>query len=363
MAKVVLVLIVVVAWLGVVSPKSFAEEKFLPRATPESQGVDSRLLLEFIETADRDIKSLHSFMLVRHGKVVGEAWWAPESSAKPHVLWSLSKSVTSTAVGLAVAEGKLDIDKPVLEIFPEDAPSDPSENLKAMKVRDLLTMSAGHKDEVVLRNEKNWIKAFLNHPVPFQPGTHFRYNTPATFMQSAIVQKVTGETVVDYLQPRLFAPLGIDTPKWDTNPQGISIGGYGLYLKTEDIAKFGQLYLQNGVWEGKQLVPADWIKMATSKQVSNGSNPDSDWAQGYGFQFWICRNAAFRGDGKDGQFCIVLPKLDAVVAITANTGDMQAELNVVWKKLLPAIMDGELPANPEAQQKLIKKVAELKATR
>lgn len=363
MARCILVLSFVVAWLGVLGSRSFAEEKSLPRGTPESQGVDSRQLLEFIETADRDIKSLHSFMLVRHGKVVAEAWWAPESPAKPHVLWSLSKSFTSTAVGLAVAEGKLDIDKPVLEFFPEDAPSDPSENLKSMKVRDLLTMSAGHKDEVVLRNEKNWIKAFLNHPVPFQPGTHFRYNTPATFMQSAIVQKVTGETVVDYLQPRLFAPLGIDAPKWDANPQGISIGGYGLYLKTEDIAKFGQLYLQNGVWEGKQLVPADWIKMATSKQVSNGSNPDSDWAQGYGFQFWICRNDAFRGDGKDGQFCIVLPKLDAVVAITANTGDMQAELNIVWKKLLPAIMDGELPANPEAQQKLVKKVSELKATR
>lgn len=363
MARCILVLSFVVAWLGVLGSSSFAEEKSLPRGTPESQGVDSRQLLEFIETADRDIKSLHSFMLVRHGKVVAEAWWAPESPVKPHVLWSLSKSFTSTAVGLAVAEGKLDIDKPVLEFFPEDAPSDPSENLKAMKVRDLLTMSAGHKDEVVLRNEKNWIKAFLNHPVPFQPGTHFRYNTPATFMQSAIVQKVTGETVVDYLQPRLFAPLGIDVPKWDKNPQGISIGGYGLYLKTEDIAKFGQLYLQNGVWEGKQLVPADWIKMATSKQVSNGSNPDSDWAQGYGFQFWICRNDAFRGDGKDGQFCIVLPKLDTVVAITANTGDMQAELNIVWKKLLPAIMDGELPANPEAQQKLVKKVSELKATR
>ena len=363
MARFFVVFSLVTIWVGIIAPIGFTQDKSLPRSTPESQGVDSRQLLEFIETADRDIKSLHSFMLVRHGKVVAEAWWAPESSTKPHVLWSLSKSFTSTAVGLAAAEGKLDIDQSVLEFFPEDAPSDASENLKAMKVRDLLTMSAGHKDEVVLRNEKNWIKAFLNHPVPFKPGTHFRYNTPATFMQSAIVQKVTGETVVDYLKPRLFDPLGIETPKWDANPQKISIGGYGLYLKTEDIAKFGQLYLQNGVWEGKQLVPADWIKMATSKQVSNGNNPDSDWAQGYGFQFWICRNEAFRGDGKDGQFCIVLPKLDAVVAITANTGDMQAELNVVWNKLLPAIKDGELPPNLEAQQQLTKKVTELKATR
>ena len=151
-----------------------------------------------------------------------------------------------------------------------------------MRVRDLLTMSTGHQEEVSLRNETDWIRAFLAHPVPHKPGTHFRYNTPATFMQSAIVQKVTGQTVVEYLQSRLFDPLGIDSPKWDANPQGISIGGYGLYLKTADIAKFGQLYLQKGEWQGQQLVPASWIDLATSRQVSNGSNPESDWEQGYG---------------------------------------------------------------------------------
>ncbi len=335
----------------------------LPRSTPEAQGVSSPAVLEFVETADREVRSMHSFILVRHGHVVAEAWWKPESAEKPHVLWSLSKSFTSTAVGLAVSEGKLSIDDPVLQFFPEDAPAEVSANLEAMRVRDLLTMSTGHQSEVNLRNEPNWIKAFLAHPVPHKPGTHFQYNTPATFMQSAIVQKVTGQTVLEYLQPRLFEPLGIEPPRWDVNPQGISIGGYGLYLKTEDIAKFGQLYLQKGKWQGKQLIPTEWIEQATSKQVSNGSDPTRDWDQGYGFQFWRCRHDGYRGDGKDGQFCIVLPKWDAVVAITANTGDMQAELNVVWDKLLPALHDHPLPADEASVAELKSAVEKLEATR
>lgn len=340
-----------------------AEEKQLPRATPESQGVSSEVIREYILTADREVNSMHSFMLVRHGKVIAEAWWAPESADKPHILWSLSKSFTSTAVGLAIAEGKLSIDDPVLKFFPEDAPEKASANLRSMRVRDLLTMNAGHQDELNWREQTDWAKAFLAHPVPHKPGTHFRYNTPATYMLSAIVQKVTGQTVLDYLTPRLFEPLGIEKPVWENSPQGISIGGYGLYLRTEDIAKFGQLYLQKGNWNGKQLIPESWISMATSKQVSNGSNPDSDWDQGYGFQFWRCRHGAFRGDGKDGQFCIVLPEQDAVVAITAHTGNMQAELNVVWDKLLPAFHDKALPEAPTAKEALDATITELKSSR
>ena len=337
--------------------------KTMPRNTPESQGVSSAAILDFIRTADREVKSMHSFILVCNGHVIAEAWWKPETADKPHVLWSLSKSFTSTAVGLAVAEGKLSIDDPVLKFFPEDAPASASANLKAMRVRDLLTMSTGHQDEVNLRDETNWVKAFLAHPVPHKPGTHFKYNTPATFMQSAIVQKVTGEKVVDYLRPRLFEPLGIDPPKWDENPQGISLGGYGLYLKTEDIAKFGQLYLQNGMWNGKRLIQAEWIQEATSKQVSNGSDPTKDWDQGYGFQFWRCRHGAYRGDGKDGQFCIVLPKQNALIAITANTGDMQGELNVVWDELLGAFQDKPLAENEAALAELKQAIAKLEATR
>jgi len=342
---------------------AFGQATALPRSTPESQGVSSADVRAFLETANIEVNTMHSFMLVRHGNVVAEAWWQPEAADKPHVLWSLSKSFTSTAVGLAVSEGKLNVDDTVLKFFAEDAPEEASANLRAMRVRDLLTMSTGHQDELKWREAADWASAFLAQPVPHKPGTHFKYNTPATYMLSAIVQKVTGQTVLDYLQPRLFEPLGIEQPKWETSPQGISIGGYGLYLRTEDIAKFGQLYLQKGQWQGQQLVPSAWIEQATSKQVSNGSDPEKDWDQGYGFQFWRCRHGAFRGDGKDGQFCIVLPEQDAVIAITANTSDMQAELNIVWDNLLPAFYDKPLDANAAEQAKLAEVIANLKASK
>ncbi|MCA8992118.1 MAG: serine hydrolase [Planctomycetaceae bacterium] len=327
----------------------------LPRSTPEAQGISSESIRAFVEAADANVNSMHSFMLVRHGHVVAEGWWSPEAADKPHILWSLSKSFTSTAVGLAVAEGKLNIDDKVLKFFPEDAPENASEHLQAMRVRDLLTMSTGHDPIPRLTQDDVWTTKFLADPVSHKPGSTFLYNTPATYMQSAIVQKVTGETVVDYLTPRLFEPLGIENPVWDTSPQGISIGGYGLYLRTEDIAKFGQLYLQKGQWNGKQLVPADWIAMATSKQVENDKAPSAgnpDWRQGYGFQFWQCRHGAYRGDGKDGQFCIVLPEQDAVIAITAKTGNMQRELDLVWEHLLPAFQNAPLPENADGNAQL-----------
>ncbi|HEY2411543.1 MAG TPA: serine hydrolase, partial [Pirellulaceae bacterium] len=284
----------------------------LPRSSPEAEGVSSAGVLAFIEAADKGLDSLHSIMLVRHGKVVAEGWWAPYSPAAPHSLYSLSKSFTSTAVGMAIAEGKLKLDDDVLKFFPEDAPAEPSKNLQAMRVSDLLRMNTGHQTEPKRVADQVWTKAFLAHEVPFKPGTHFLYNTSATYMLSAIVQKATGEKLIDYLRPRLFEPLGIENPTWESSPQGINTGGYGLSVRTEDIAKFGQLYLQKGTWHGKQLLPEEWVAKATARQTSNGSNPKSDWDQGYGYQFWRCRHGAYRGDGAFGQFCVVLPEQDAV---------------------------------------------------
>ncbi len=337
-----------------------AAEIKLPRSSPEEQGVSSQAIREFVETANQKIDTLHSLMVVRHGHVVAECWWQPEGPEKRHVLHSLSKSFTSTAVGLAVEEGKLSVDDTVLKFFPEDAPKELSNNLKQMRVRDLLTMSTGHQAEPKFNLETAWVKTFLAHEVPHKPGAHFQYNSPATYMCSAIVQKVTGQTVLDYLKPRLFEPLGIENPEWGMCPSGVTVGGWGLHVRTEDIAKFGQLYLQKGQWNGKQLLPAAWVEQATSKQVSNGSDPSRDWDQGYGFQFWRCRHGAFRGDGAFGQFCIVLPEQDAVIAITADTRDMQAELNVVWDKLLPAFHKEKLPANAAEAEKLKAAISDLK---
>jgi CubicO group peptidase (beta-lactamase class C family) len=324
----------------------------LPRSHPEAQGVSSPAVLAFVEAADTRLDSLHSFMLVRHGHVVAEGWWAPYAAASPHSLYSLSKSFTSTAVGLAAAEGKLSIDDPVLKFFPDEAPADPSANLKAMRLSDLLRMSTGHQTEPPRRPAEPWAKSFLAHPVPFKPGTHFLYNTSATYMLSAAVQKATGQTVLDYLRPRLFEPLGIENPAWEKSPQGVTAGGYGLSVRTEDIAKFGQLYLQKGKWRGRQLVPEGWVEAATARQTSNGSSPQSDWDQGYGYQFWRCRHGAYRGDGAFGQYCIVLPDKDAVVAITSGVKDMQAVLNLVWDKLVPALQSSPLPPDEGAAGKL-----------
>ncbi|MDB5323318.1 MAG: flp 1 [Phycisphaerales bacterium] len=338
----------------------------LPRSSPEAQGVSSADVRAYIEAADLKVNTLHSFMLVRHGHIVAEGWWKPEAADKPHVMHSLSKSFTSTAVGLAVAEGNLNIDDHVLKFFPEDAPAEPSENLKAMRVRDLLTMTCGHETEAKFTPETPWVKTFLAQPVPFKPGTHFQYNTPGSYMLSAIVTKVTGQTVLDYLKPRLFEPLGIENPQWQASPQGISCGGFGLFIRTEDIAKFGLLYLQKGTWNGKQLLPASWVATATSKLVENADAPSAkgnkpDWRAGYGFQFWQCQHGAFRGDGANGQFCIVLPEQDAVIAITADTRDMQAEINVVWDKLLPAFHANPMAPNAAEESKLRETLAGLKA--
>ncbi|MFT4638996.1 MAG: CubicO group peptidase (beta-lactamase class C family) [Verrucomicrobiales bacterium] len=312
----------------------------LPRSSAESQGVRSSAVQTFLEAANKH-EAIHSFMLMRHGHVIAETWWAPFKPEAKHKLYSLSKSFTSTAVGMAIADGKLSLDDTIISFFPQDAPAKTSNNLSNMRVRDLLSMSTGHVSEDLnsfsFQAEERLTKAFLALPVKHKPGTHFHYNTPATYMCSAIVQKVTGESVLEYLGPRLFEPLGIEGATWETCPQGVSLGGFGLSVRTEDIAKLGQLYLQRGEWEGKRLLPASWVDAATAKQTSNGSNPMSDWDQGYGYQFWQCRHGAYRGDGAFGQYCIVLPELDAVIAITSGTNDMQGVMNLVWDHLLPAM--------------------------
>ncbi len=333
-----------------------ANDTTLPRSTPEAQGISSAAIQEFIEAADEQIDTLHSFILVRHGHVITEAWWKPESAEKPHILWSLSKSFTSTAIGMAAEEGKLNLNDPVLKFFPDKAPAEPSSNLKAMRIRDLLTMSGGHEVEPKFNLVAGpTVKGFLAHPTTHEPGTWFRYNTPGSYMLSAIITKTTGETVVDYLKPRLFEPLGIEQPKWDTTAEGHSIGGYGLFVRTEDIAKFGLLYLQKGKWNGQQLLAEKWVEAATAGQVDNSLGPHAknpDWAQGYGYQFWRCRHNCYRGDGRDGQICLVIPEHDVVIAITAKTRQMQTELDLVWEKLLPAFQSEPLPADPAALEKL-----------
>ena len=342
----------------------FASAQISGTAIPETQGVPSAAILEWIDTVERDIDALHSFILLRHGAVIADGWWAPYRRDRPHMLYSLSKSFTATAIGLAAEEGRLKLDDTVASFFPGKLPDTPGENLTRMRVRDLLCMGTGNHDDtlgaMLGAPDGDWAKAFLAQPVRHAPGTFFCYSTGATYMLSAILQKATGQTLFDYLSPRLFTPLGIRGAAWESCPQGINTGGYGLKVRTRDIAALGQLYLQNGVWDGKPLLTPSWVAQATSKQISNGTNPDSDWAQGYGFQFWRCRNGAYRGAGAFGQCCIVMPEQDAVLAITGGLDDMQRVLNTVWQTLQPALNSPDpLPADPAAHRRLTAKLAAL----
>jgi CubicO group peptidase (beta-lactamase class C family) len=361
LSKAILVLSLVVA--GSSAWADAARSKDLPRSDPEAQGVPSKAILAFVEAAEAKIDAVHSLIVVRHGRVVAEGWWTPYGKNDPHVMYSLSKSFASTAAGLAVAEGKLSLDDSVVAAFPEDAPATVSDNLKAMRLRDLLRMNTGqHADDVSafrFDSDDKLTRVFLSLPVLHKPGTHFWYNTPATYMASAMVQRATGQTVLDYLRPRLFEPLGIENPTWDASRQGITLGGFGLRIRTDDVARFGQLYLQKGEWQGKRLIPAEWIAEATARQTSNGSSPTSDWEQGYGYQFWRCRHGLYRGDGAFGQFCIVMPEQDAVVAITSGTRDLAGVMNLVWEHVLPALSKGALPADKASVTALRQKLAGL----
>lgn len=317
--------------------------KGLPRTTPESKGLASAAILDFVNAAEFQSLNLHSLMVVRQGHVVAEGWWAPYQADLRHSLYSLSKSFTSTAIGFAVQEGLLTVDDRVVSIFKEELPEQVSENLSAMRIKDLLSMSTGHaKDttgDMVAQVDQNWVKGFLAQPVEHPPGTHFVYNSGATYMLSAIIDKVTGNSLLAYLQPRLFDPLEIQGADWETDPKGIDTGGWGLRLKTEDIAKFGQLYLQKGLWNGKRILSESWIKEATAATMpasAKAEDATNDWLQGYGYQFWRCQHHAYRGDGAFGQYCVVIPEKDMVVAITSETSDMQAILNLIWKYLIPA---------------------------
>ncbi|GAA1967989.1 serine hydrolase [Catenulispora subtropica] len=313
----------------------------LPRCTPSAQNTDARGVSAFLDAIDGESGvEAHSLMLLRHGHVIAEGWWAPYSPQGIQHLYSLSKSFTGTAAGLAWAEGLLDLDAPVISHFPELDAEITDPRSRSILVRHIASMAAGHTaeqwDRAWAADRDEPVRGFLLHPPDGVPGTTFAYSQPTTYTLAAVIQRVTGQTLTEYLRPRLFEPLGIDKATWVQHPAGRDIGFIGLSTTTEAVARLGQLYAQGGVWDGRQLLAPEWVAEATRAQVGNsgtGSNPD--WSQGYGFQFWMSRHG-YRGDGAYGQFCVVLPEQDAVLALTAETEDMQAVLDAAWTHLLPA---------------------------
>lgn len=334
----------------------------LPRTSPEAQGLSSGAVLSWLDALAADGLELHSFMLMRAGHVIAQGWWSPFTPAQVHHLYSLSKSFTSTAIGLLVADGRLDVADRVVDHFPESLPETVGEHLAAMRVQDLLTMRTGHAQDVTDAlydaGDTDWVRAVLAQPVQHAPGTHFVYNSAATFLLSALVQRLSGMTVLSFLQTRL-AGLDLGPAHWIENAQGVNLGGWGLHLTTEAIARFGQLFLNRGHWQGQQLVSAAWVDAATSAQVPTGDEPDSDWAQGYGYQFWRCRHGAYRADGAFGQFCVVMPAQQAVLAVTAGVGNMQRVLDHTWAHLLAGMGD-PLPEDTAAHAALQARCADLR---
>jgi CubicO group peptidase (beta-lactamase class C family) len=335
----------------------------LPVSPPAAQGVDSLGVQAFLDTIEAapEIEP-HGLMVLRHGHVVASGWWAPYTPERLHLLYSLSKSFTSTAAGFAVAEGLVRLDDPVVSYFPEFSADITDPRSRAMLVRHIASMASGHEEETIERavelDPDDMVRGFLLLPPDRDPGTVFAYNQPCTYTLATIVQKVTGQSLTDYLRPRLFEPLGIGEVAWLQGPPGRDLGFSGLHATTDAIARLGQLYLQDGVWEGKRLLPSAWVAEATRSHVSTARWDNVDWQQGYGFQFWMARHG-FRGDGAHGQFCVILPEHDAVIAMTSASPDMQAELDAMWEHLLPAFGPLPLDGRSEADAALAERLAGL----
>ena len=307
--------------------------------------------------AEAENIELHSVMIVQHDSVIYEHWANGAHPDSLHILYSVSKTFTSLGTGLAISDSVLALDEKVIDIFPDCLPDSISEELADMTVEDLLTMSSGHAHapelytDITSKPDGNWEAQFLSYPVDYTPGTVFSYNSMGSFMLASAIQRRTGKKLLDYLDERLFKPMGIEGAEWVENPDGVNTGGWGLFLKTEDLAKAGLLMLNRGKWQGQQLIAEDWINAMSEPHIQSVQGTpnslefiptdedyiNSDWVQGYGYQVWRCRHNAYRADGTAGQFIIVIPDVDAVVVLTANSESYQKEINLVWDYILPVL--------------------------
>lgn len=332
--------------------------QILPRSTPEAEGISSTALRKFAE-ALRGLDSVHSVMVMRHGRVVAEGWKKPYGPETPHMLFSLSKSFTSCAVGFACAEGKLSLDARLVDLFRDKLPECYDPKFETMRIRHLLSMTSGHDHCTMadMQHAPDWERAFFRTTPVYEPGTHFCYNSGASYMLSAAVVRATKESLCDYLRPRLFEPLGIAPRLWELSPQGIETGGWGFNLTTEEIASFAQCLLDGGRRDGRQVIPAEYLAQATSIQSDNSMNDQPDWKVGYGFQFWRCRHNAFRGDGAFGQYAIAMPEQGIAIAITSGLRNMQQILDLVWDFVLPAAQNSALPPAAEEESALRQELA------
>jgi len=337
-------------------------------ATPEEVGVSSRDILKYIDDLEHSGTEMHGLMIMRHGKLITQGWWAPFGPGIRHGLQSHTKTYAATAVGIAYTEGLLKLDERIIDIFPEYAPAEPSENLKLLTVHNVLSMGCGM--DTMPFPSMDWIREFLHTPVNHKPGTTYMYNSTGSTLLGAIVRAKTGLGLHDYLTPRLFNKIGIDPEnlRWMCMPDGMEVGGGGLFATTEDNFRLMKLYADGGVWEGERILSEDYVKLATTNQNDSATesinNPlATDNFLGYGFQIWMCKpQDAYRADGAMGQFTIVLPRQDMIIGITETAPGAhwaQSTLNITWDFVARVVGDQALPENEEALLCLKRKLSRL----
>lgn len=336
-------------------------EQAFVRATPESQGISSDLFAALLRELDASKDTeMHHFMALRHGKVICECNFAPYPKGMWHITHSMCKSITGMAIGMLIEEEKLKLDENIYDIFPDHINAFSKIFRPAITVENLLTMTSGvtfNESGIVSGND--WLGSFLNASVNGKPGTEFQYNSLNTYVLSAIVTKRTGETLTEYLTPRLFGPLGITKYYWETCPKGITKGGWGLFLCAEDMAKLGQLYLQRGKWNGQQLVSEYWIEISTARHLKTQND-----TYGYGYQLWMeQRPGSFEYNGMLGQNVIIYPDMDMVLVTNAGNKEMFQDcimLNIIRKYFPVNYHPADvLPENPLSHSLLKRLCGEL----
>lgn len=351
------ILFVIIAVFLFMSASVSAQIGDLPRSAPEAQGVPSAKVIEFLDSmTSLKATEIHSVILMRNGYVIAEIYPTPFAAEYGHAQYSCSKTFVSAAIGMAVEENRLRLSDRLASFFPELLPDSIGDRLANITIRDLLTMTSGFRPTERVRNkETEWVREYLANEIVAEPGTRFAYDSMDTYLLSAVIQRVTGQTLLDYLQPRLFEPLHIEYLNWEWSPEGITCGGWGLYLQAESMAKFGQLLLNKGEWNGRQLIPSDWVDEMMYSHVKRQDGDD------YCFQMWKSPHPnTSRADGAFGQFIIVMPDEEAVLVVTQcfNGNGSAKEMEWLFDSLLPSFDNSVMKAGKDSR-KLADKVYSL----
>lgn len=319
----------------------------VPTSTPSAQGVPPESLGTFLDALEADDRiEPHGLIVHCHGHRILEGYWSPHGPGQIRHVYSLSKTFTGTALGLLLAEGRLGLDDLAADHFP-DLLRDADERTRRIRVRHLASMSSGHDREMLLeamaQDPRDMVAGFFRIPPDHEPGTYFAYSQPPVLALATVLQRLAGARLVDYLRPRLFDPLGVGDVSWHQYGPGIDLGFGGMFTTLDSAARLGQLYLDDGVWEGRRLLPEGWVAEASKVQVANPMRIEPDWRQGYGLLIWRCQHG-YRGDGAFGQYLVVLPEEDMVIAFFSATEPMQPVLDHIWDLLLPALRDTAVPS-------------------